>query len=106
MTSTQQLEKSVNHIAEELNNIASSEDSYEKMYKYLCKCLDVTYTVTSDKKLKDVKYLVTFGGPNIYINTKSDMVEGYWGGDEYAAFISDEAIELIFDISDEIYSLF
>ena len=48
--------------------------------KYLDKVLEITYLTDHKKRFKGVELLVAFGGPNIYVNTRYNQVEGYWGG--------------------------
>jgi hypothetical protein len=47
--------------------------------------LDIEYTVDSNGTLLGARMLMTFGGPNIYINTRTGEVEGYWGTDKASA---------------------
>ena len=49
-------------------------------YDYLTDALDIEYTVNSDKTYKGARVLVSFGGPNIWINTLTEEIEGYWWG--------------------------
>ena len=48
--------------------------------KYLNGVLEITYLTGAKKEFKGVELLVAFGGPNIYVNTRYNQVEGYWGG--------------------------
>ena len=48
--------------------------------KYLNGVLEITYLTGTKKEFKGVELLMTFGGPNIYVNTRYNQVEGYWGG--------------------------
>lgn len=48
--------------------------------KYLNRVLEITYLTGAKKEYKGVELLVAFGGPNIYVNTRYNQVEGYWGG--------------------------
>jgi len=48
---------------------------------YLSDVLDIEYRVGSDKKYRSSEVLVAFGGPNIWIDTKTEMVRGAWWGD-------------------------
>lgn len=45
--------------------------------------LDIQYTVSRDREFLGARVLVAFGGPNIWVDTRTDTVEGYWWGDEY-----------------------
>jgi hypothetical protein len=57
---------------------------------YLMDALDIEYIVSSDKSYLGARVLVTFGGPNIWINTRTKTVEGYWWGDTHFASFDDE----------------
>jgi hypothetical protein len=47
---------------------------------YLSDVLDIQYIVTGAGEYLAARILVAFGGPNIWINTQTKTVEGYWGG--------------------------
>lgn len=51
-------------------------------YDYLSDVLDIEYIVTSKSEYLGARVLVAFGGPNIWINTRTKQVEGYWWGDK------------------------
>lgn len=57
---------------------------------YICDALDIEYIVSSKKEFLGARILVCFGGPNVWINTKTDTVEGYWWGDECSMPYTDE----------------
>lgn len=50
-------------------------------FDYIRDALDIEYIINSDRSFKGARILVCFGGPNIWINTATDTVEGYWWGD-------------------------
>lgn len=52
-------------------------------FDYISDVLDVEWVLNSDKTIKGARLLVAFGGPNIYIDTVKQVVEGYWWGDSY-----------------------
>lgn len=71
-----------------INTIQNGMDSYENegepmdAYEYLSDVLDIEYIIASDKKtVLGARILVAFGGPNIWINTRTKQVEGYWWND-------------------------
>jgi len=79
------LKENVLHI---INTIQNGMDSYENegepmdAYEYLSDVLDIEYCISSDKKtVLGARILVAFGGPNIWINTRTKQVEGYWWND-------------------------
>lgn len=50
---------------------------------YLFDALDIEYILNSRRECIGARILVSFGGPNIWVNTRSGQVEGYWWGDSY-----------------------
>lgn len=60
---------------------------------YLQDALDIEYIVNSKREYLGARVLVAFGGPNIWINTRTKLVEGYWWG-EYAKASFDDGIGL------------
>lgn len=60
---------------------------------YLQDALDIEYIVNKDRDYLGARVLVAFGGPNIWINTRTKLVEGYWWG-EYAKASFDDGIGL------------
>jgi hypothetical protein len=70
---------------------------------YLEGVLDIEYIVNSKKEYLGARVLVAFGGPNIWINTRTKQVEGYWWSDtsiqsyEYDEMEIDEALETLYN---------
>ena len=59
-----------------------NEDGEEvSAFDYLQDALDIQYTIGSDKRFIGARVLVAFGGPNIWINTITNEIEGYWWGE-------------------------
>lgn len=61
---------------------------------YLSDALDMEYTVSSRGDYLGSRVCVTFGGPNIYIDTRNRKVQGYWGGDYVERSYSRDALGL------------
>jgi len=59
-------------------------------FDYLSDVLDIQYIVSSSREYLGARVLVGFGGPNIWINTQTNTVEGYWWGDSAFAGFTDE----------------
>ena len=59
-------------------------------YDYLIDVLDIEYIVNGNREYIGARVLVAFGGPNIWINTRTNTIEGYWWGDKASANYSDE----------------
>lgn len=58
------------------------DDEPMTSYDYLSDVLDINWILNSDRTYKAAKVLVAFGGPNIWINTEKQQVEGYWWGSQ------------------------
>jgi hypothetical protein len=59
-------------------------------YDYLSDALDIQYIVNGDKEYIAARILVAFGGPNIWINTQTKTVEGFWWGESaFATYRAD-----------------
>jgi len=74
-------------------------------FDYLQDCLDIQYIVTGGSEYLGARVLVAFGGPNIWINTQSELVEANWWGDYAVARIDgdsmglDEALQELWGVS-------
>ncbi len=79
------------------------DDEPMTAFDYLQDALDIEYIVASDRKTYlGARVLVAFGGPNIWINTRTKIVEGHWWGDSYTEAYTDnigldEALEELFN---------
>ena len=73
-------------------------------FDYLDDVLDINYITTQDKMCKGARLLVAFGGPNIWIDTASQEVEGYWGSDRVTRWYSKDYIGLD-DACAELYDM-
>lgn len=80
--------KSCERIADELGRSKDdmffySYEEQENLRKENCfdDILDIKYILDSDRCLMGVRICVAWGGPNIYIDTLHNCVEGYWGRD-------------------------
>jgi len=82
---SKEIKSQVEHIVKTIENgMSSYENDGEQMdgFEYLSDALDIEYIISSDRKtVLGARILVAFGGPNIWINTRTKQVEGYWWGD-------------------------
>ena len=103
----QQLQNQVNNIARDIQNgmtyqeadmdyeaNGSEPQDYISGLDYLQDCLDIHYIVTGGSEYLGARVLVAFGGPNIWINTQSGLVEAYWWGDSAVARIDGDSMGL------------
>ena len=65
-----------------------SEGEYSA-YDYLEGVYDIQYIVTGKGEYLGARVLVAFGGPNIWVNTQTNTVEGAWWGDTAIASFTD-----------------
>ena len=83
----------VQHIANTLTNGFGDELNHdgEEMtaFDYLQDVLDIEYVVNSKKEYLGARLLVAFGGPNIWVDTRKGIVEGFWWGDSATASFVD-----------------
>lgn len=105
------LQEHVNDIAQALQDLCDGElGSYENegepmnFFEYLEDVLDTQYIVNSDKSYRSCKLLVAFGGPNIWVNTDSGLVEGAWWGDAASTALSNAVIEYIDSNMEELFN--
>ena len=69
-------------------------NDYITGFDYLKDCLKIQYIVTGDSEYLGARVLLSFGGANIWINTQSELVEGYWWGDYAVARIYGDSMGL------------
>ena len=74
-----------NGFGEELN----SDNEEMSAFDYLQDALDIEYIVNSKREYLGARVLVAFGGPNIWVNTRTKRVEGYWWGESASAGFDD-----------------
>lgn len=90
----ERLAKHVRSIADYLSNPGEpTQNEYGETegdaFDYLQDVLDIEYIVNSKKEYLGARILVAFGGPNIWVDTRKGIVEGYWWGDKATASFED-----------------
>lgn len=58
-------------------------------FDYLEGALDIEYIVNREGEYLGARVLVAFGGPNIWVDTRRGMVDGYWWNDNASASFKD-----------------
>jgi len=84
------LRRMVENIARQLSEGFDQEDAAEyaedgeefTAWDYVKDVLDINWILNNDRTYKGARLLVAFGGPNIWIDTVNEQVEGYWWGDK------------------------
>ena len=83
----EQLKEHVRAIADDIHKgiiglpVGSTGPEMLSGFDYLNDALDIQYIVTGQGEYIGARILVAYGGPNIWVNTHTGIVEGYWYGD-------------------------
>ena len=90
-------------IKEHVNSIAADITAGKQdVSSWMEDVLDIQYIINQDKTYRGARILVAFGGPNIWVNTQSGQVEGYWWGDNaFTSFMDNIGLD---DYLEELYS--
>ena len=101
-TMTHNTEKSdlQNHVNSIADNLTSPPDEWNESrdiesegkfsaFDYLQDALDIEYIVNGKGEYLGARVLVAFGGPNIWVNTRTGTIEGHWWSDKATASFKD-----------------
>jgi hypothetical protein len=91
---SQSIKAHVQHIADTLSkgfgdDALNYDGEVMSAFDYLADALDIEYIVNSKGEYLGARVLVAFGGPNIWVNTRTGIVEGAWWGDRADASFTD-----------------
>ena len=78
-TCEEQLRRMCKRIAEE---ISDENNTMKQLEAFMDGVYDIRYYVDRDKRYLGCELMVAGGGPTIWVNTYTQQVEGYWGGDK------------------------
>jgi len=87
-TCEEQLRRMCKNIADDITNPVMRKDPEtgekreETAMEWMEGTYDIRYYVRQDKSYLGAEILVAGGGPTIWVNTYTQQVEGYWGGDK------------------------
>ena len=89
-TCGEQLRRMCKNIADGITNPVTSNDEQEDgsveqhggASEWMEGTYDIRYYVDSSKRYLGAEIMVAGGGPNIWVNTYTKEVEGYWGVDK------------------------
>ena len=84
--------------------ISEYEPEQMSLYDWAEDILDIEYRCGSDKAYRSVCVMVTYGGPNIYVDTATKQVELYWWGDRASYPISYDAADALDDWAEEYWN--
>ena len=72
----------------------NDDQEFPSAFDYLQDALDIEYIVNNKREYLGARVLVAFGGPNIWINTRTQTVDGAWWGDSARVSYSRDQIGL------------
>ena len=78
-TCEEQLRRMCKSIADE---ISDENNTMKQLEAFMDGVYDIRYYVDREKRYLGAELMVAGGGPNIWVNTYTKQVEGYWGGDK------------------------
>ena len=78
-TCEEQLRRMCKSIADE---ISDENNTMKQLEAFMDGVYDIRYYVDRDKRYLGCELMVAGGGPTIWVNTYTQQVEGYWGGDK------------------------
>ena len=64
-------------------------------YEFICDALDVEVTRSLNGDYRGARILLTFGGPNIWLDTADRELQGAWGGKRVNMYVPYEVCEAI-----------
>lgn len=65
---------------------------------------NVRFIVDGEREYEDVRLMVACGGPNICLNTETENIELYWGGEEMCLPMDYDAVSEIRAYGAELYN--
>ena len=77
-----------------IENGLSSDEISGEAFEYLESVYDIIYYTDQSKNYLGARILVAYGGPNIWIDTKFQRIEGYWGSDRETLDYDRDEMEL------------
>lgn len=79
----------------------TNEDDEEENYFDENYNVDIVYRMGCG--IIGVRVMMAFGGPNIWVDTLQGAVCGYWGADEYKAWLTINTCDRIVDYFEDLY---
>ena len=83
-TCNEQLERMVKNIAEDITECPQDKLDGIKASEFMDNVYNIEWITQQDHSYKAARLLVAGGGPNIWVNTQTGDVEGYWASDKFS----------------------
>lgn len=106
-----ELKKQLENIREDLESIRNAEHLDEDgeiigLYDYFDDVLDFEYVISSSREYLGAKIWITLGGPNIWIDTRAEQINGAWGNDRATVYIPKNLASEIDAIFEGLYNCY
>lgn len=101
------------YIAEDVTKMVNDPETWMKenyvderycyhISAWMDEALDVELVIGFNGTYRGARIMVAYGGPNIYVNTRTGVVEGYWGDERASVEIPSEVCEALDEYINEI----
>jgi len=79
-----QVEAVINGIEQPDDDELNDDDEPYTAMDYVFEAYDIEYVIGGDGEYRGARLLVCCGGPNIWVDTRTGMVDGHWWGSSYS----------------------
>lgn len=77
-------------------------DYHATAWDYLEQALDIEYRVSQDRQFRSARLLLSWGGPNTWLDTQTGAITVYWGSDSATVYapqsFTDELNEALIEL--------
>ncbi len=84
--------------------IEEGDAEQASLYDYFDDVYDIEYRISGRKEYRSVCIMISCGGPNIYIDTRTKQVELYWWGDRASYPIRYDTVDEIDNYFEDYYN--
>lgn len=78
------------------------EDYCYHISAWMDDAMDIEMFIGFNGTYRGARIMVAYGGPNIYVNTRTGTVDGYWGSEQASVEIPSEVCEALDEYIDDI----
>lgn len=64
--------------------VAGEDEECTSLYDYFEDVLSVEYTISGRGDFLGGRVAITLGGPNVWLNSRFGIIEGFWGSDSFS----------------------
>ena len=80
-------------------------DFHADAYDWLEDVLEIQYLVSSDRQYLGARLLLSWGGPNTWLDTKTGALTVYWGSDSATVYVPNSFTDALDEALEEIWSI-